>query len=202
MDLIRLSDIAPASGDTVVCLGTFDGVHIGHQALARRTADIAAQKGLIPCACTFDRPPTALLTPEDAPGMLTDIREKAALLAKFGIARVVYSPFDVAMAAMPAQWFFEDVLRGRLHAQHVVIGFHYRFGRCAQGDAALMRALCHQSGIALDVLPPVCTEYGEVVSSTAIRQCLRQGDRISAEKMLDRPLSHRETQLLGGNVHV
>lgn len=201
MELIRLDDIVSARGETSVCLGTFDGVHAGHQALARRASQAARAQGLVACAYTFDVPPAGVLFPDRVGAVLTDINEKAALLADCGIERVVYSRFDETVASMPARWFFQSVLLDRLHARHVVIGFHYRFGRFAEGDAALMRALCEQNDVTLEVVPPVRTAAGEVVSSTAIRLRLAAGDRAGAQDMLNRPLSERETQLLGGKAH-
>ena len=197
MHLIRLEDLSAPLPPAAVCLGTFDGVHLGHQALLRATAEAAEQKGLLPCAYTFDLPPAAVLG-KGAADVLTDIDEKAALMAACGVDTVVYSHFDSAVAARTAHSFFYDLLVQRLNARHVVIGFHYHFGQYAQGDATLMRQYCDQNGVGLTVVPPVRLPDGELVSSTAIRTSLLAGDRPRAQQMLNRALSAREEALLGG----
>ena len=196
MNLYLLEDLPPLSQDTAVCLGTFDGVHLGHQVLARQTVQAARQEGLIPCAYTFDVPPASVLGAgkED---ILTDIHQKAALLGACGIDTVVYSRFNRHVAQESAEEFF-DLLRTRLRARHIVIGFHYHFGQFARGDAALMQSLCDAAGVRLTVVPPVRTAEGELVSSTAIRARLRAGDRLGAQSMLNRTLTEGEEQLLGG----
>ena len=178
MNLYLLEGLPPLSQDTAVCLGTFDGVHLGHQVLARQTVQAARQEGLIPCAYTFDVPP-------------------ASVLGACGIDTVVYSRFNRHVAQESAEEFF-DLLRTRLRARHIVIGFHYHFGQFARGDAALMQSLCDAAGVRLTVVPPVRTAEGELVSSTAIRARLRAGDRLGAQSMLNRTLTEGEERLLGG----
>ena len=190
MQLINLRDLPPDRPPAAVCLGTFDGVHLGHQALLTATAEAARRQNLTPCAYTFDVPPAAVLghTPAE---VLTPIAEKAALMGAYGVDTVVYSHFDAAVAAHEAEWFFEELLLGRLNA-------HYHFGRFARGDAELMRSFCKEKDIGLTVVPPVCLPEGTLVSSSAIREALSRGDRRTAETMLNRPLSQREEVLLGG----
>ncbi|MBQ7455878.1 MAG: FAD synthetase family protein [Clostridia bacterium] len=197
MPLIELGSFSPPPSGCAVCLGTFDGVHLGHQALLRETARAAREKGLLPCAYTFDMPPAGVLGGRRTE-VLTEIGEKADLMAAHGVTTCVYSLFDERVAACGAEEFFEQTLLRKLNARFVVIGFHYRFGRFARGDALLMRALCEKAGIGLTVVPPVCLADGQVISSTAIRACLLRGDRRGAETMLNRPLTAREEGLLGG----
>ena len=186
MNLYLLEDLPPLSQDTAVCLGTFDGVHLGHQVLARQTVQAARQEGLIASVLGAGK--------ED---ILTDIHQKAALLGACGIDTVVYSRFNRHVAQESAEEFF-DLLRTRLRARHIVIGFHYHFGQFARGDAALMQSLCDAAGVRLTVVPPVRTAEGELVSSTAIRARLRAGDRLGAQSMLNRTLTEGEERLLGG----
>ncbi|MBR6299295.1 MAG: FAD synthetase family protein [Clostridia bacterium] len=199
MHLIELSALT-ASSPCAVCLGTFDGVHLGHQALLHATADIAHEKGLLPCAYTFDVPPAAVLGKSHA-AVLTKMEEKAALMAACGVDTIIYSRFDRNVAAQSAEDFFNDLLLRQLNAHHVIIGFHYHFGCMARGDAALMRSFCERAGIGLTVVPPVRLADGTLVSSTSIRACLASGNRRGAEEMLNRPLSVREEALLGGREH-
>ena len=197
MNLIRLEDIAALDRETAVCLGTFDGVHLGHQALARETVAAAHAQGLIPCAYTFDLPPASVFQKKDVV-VLSSVEDKATYLSACGIELVAYSHFDKSVAEKSARAFFEDILVKTLRARHVVIGFHYHFGQKAQGDADMMRALCEEAGIGLSIVPPVRMPTGELVSSTAIRNFLIAGDRAGAQRMLNRTLSKREEQLLGG----
>lgn len=198
MSLIRLEDMAAFDGETAVCLGTFDGVHLGHQALVSRTVAAARAQGLIPCAYTFDLPPASVFSRGKNVQVLSTLEEKAKLLEDHGIELVAYSHFDQTVAGKSAEAFFEDILIKTLHVRHVVIGFHYHFGQFARGDAQYMRMLCEKAGIGLSVVPPVRLEDGELVSSTAIREYLRLGDRAGAQRMLNRTLSEREEELLGG----
>lgn len=197
MHLIRLEDLPGDFPAAAVCLGTFDGVHLGHRALLEATALKAGEKGLLPCAYTFDLPPAGVLGSARA-DVLTTIGEKAALMGENGIDTVVYSHFDESVAARTAEWFFEELLLRRLNARHIVIGFHYHFGRFARGDAQMMSRLCRERGLGITVVPPVCLPDGQLVSSSAIRESLARGDRRRAEEMLNRPLSAREEVLLGG----
>ena len=198
MNLVRLEDITHLPGGTAVCLGTFDGVHLGHQALVRETVSAARAQGLIPCAYTFDLPPASVFARNGQIQVLSTLEEKAKLLHDHGIELVAYSHFDMSVAGKTAEQFFEDILIKTLHARHVVIGFHYHFGQKARGDAQYMRTLCEKAGIGLSVVPPVRLPDGELVSSTAIREYLHRGDRLGAQKMLNRTLSAREEELLGG----
>ncbi len=198
MSLIRLEDIAALSGETAVCLGTFDGVHLGHQALISQTVAAARAQGLIPCAYTFDLPPASVFARAGNVQVLSTLEEKAQLLHRHGIELVAYSHFDRSVAEKSARAFFEDILVNTLHARHIVIGFHYHFGQKARGDAQYMRTLCEKAGVGLSVVPTVRMPGGELVSSTAIREYLRTGDRAGAQRMLNRTLSEREEELLGG----
>lgn len=198
MNLFRLEDLADFPGETAVCLGTFDGVHLGHQALVSQTVSAARAQGLTPCAYTFDRPPASVFARKGNVQVLSTLEEKAKLLHDHGIELVAYSHFDMSVAGKTAEQFFEDILIKTLKARHVVIGFHYHFGQFAKGDAQYMRTLCDKAGIGLSVVPPVRMPGGELVSSTAIREYLRTGDRAGAQRMLNRTLSAREEELLGG----
>lgn len=197
MHVITLARYPSPAPPAAVALGTFDGVHLGHRALLAATVRAAREKGLLPCAFTFDTPPAAVLG-NSRSVLLTDVDQKAALMGTCGIDTVVHSPFDSRVAAQSAEDFFHQLLIERLNARHIVIGFHYHFGRYARGDAALMEALCRENGLGLTVVPPVCLADGTLVSSSAVRRCLAENDRRRAEEMLNRPLTPREEALLGG----
>lgn len=170
---------------TVVCLGFFDGVHIGHAALVRRAVSAAQAKRLSVCVHTFDVMPSRVLHPETALSELTPLAEKAGLLEALGADIVAVSRFSETMD-MRAPVFFEKILLRALHARHIVAGFHHHFGFRGEGNAALLASLCREAGIGIDIIEPVVLEDGELVSSTTIRSALAQGDLEKAERMLGR----------------
>ncbi len=179
---------------SVVCLGFFDGVHLGHQAIAHVCKDIAKQMNIIPCAHTYNIPPLQLIKPDTQLVELTPLQEKAALLEQCGIEVLAVSRFDEEMMRMPGALFFEKVVLGRLGAKHIVAGYDHRFGYLCDTDTTSLEVLCKAHGVGLTVVPEVKTADGQVVSSTAIRQALQKGDRAAAEGMLGRSL---DSALLG-----
>lgn len=187
MTIVELDKAFRSKKQTVVCLGLFDGVHIGHQALVTRARGIANEKRLMVCAHTFDEMPARVLRPGVDILELTPLPEKAALLAALGVDTVAVSPFDGTMMRMRAEDFFFAILLTKLRAEHLVIGVDHRFGFRAQGGAETLRGLCAKAGVGLDIVPPVTLANGEAVSSTAIRGHLRAGDTAAAEAMLGRP---------------
>ncbi len=197
---ILTPDSLPADfGPSAVCLGTFDGVHRGHRALIGACLKTADEKGLMPCAYTFDFPPAAVLSGRKVP-LLSSIEEKAQLMALCGMSTVIWSHFDESISGRSAEDFFQDLLLEKLHARHIVIGFHYHFGRKAEGNADRMRQLCALHGIGLTVVPPVTLPSGEVISSTAVRAALLEGNRARAAELLGRPLTPQEEALLSASV--
>ena len=161
----------------VVCLGYFDGVHLGHQALLRAGREAADRLGLPLVAHTFDR------APGKSGAELTDLAQRKALLLRFGADEVAVSPFDDATRRMSGEAFIREIIIGRLHARHIVCGDDHRFGYLGKCGTDELRALCDESGVGLTVVSAV-TLNGERVSSTAIREALDRGDIPSAERML------------------
>ncbi len=199
MSLIRLSEDYYSPKPASLCLGTFDGVHIGHQALIRACCRAAQERDLIPSAFVFERPPAAVIHPDSpAAQVLTPLEDKCRLLEGLGIQSVIYASFDKRFSSLPYDRFFYDILLRHLKAAHIVCGFHYRFGRGAEGNAEMLAGLCAANGITSQIIPPVKTAGGELVSSTAVRQYLEHGNKEAAEEMLGRPLLHTEERLLGG----
>lgn len=198
MGLIQLTENLRLSEPASVCLGTFDGVHLAHQQLIRDCVEEAEKRGLVPTAFTFERPPAMLMQPDRSAFLLTSLKQKEEILSSLGIQRTVYAFFTPAFAGQPYDVFFERVLLEQLKAKHIVIGFHYRFGKNAIGNAEIMQRLCVQNGITCHVIPPVLTKDGTLVSSTAVRQCILEGNRARAEEMLGRKLFENEEKMLGG----
>ena len=173
------------SGKTVIALGFFDGVHIGHGALLRRTAERARELGAEAAAFTFDRAPKEFVTGVSVP-LLTGAAERAALIRElYGIDRTIVAPFDNAMMTMPWRSFLE-LLAGRYGAAHLVAGHDYRFGYRNEGTPERLQEWCAGHGLGCDIIPRVELR-GVTVSSTHIRSLVEAGDMEGAAAFLGHP---------------
>ena len=183
-----IEEVPADLGPTVVTIGNFDGVHLGHQHVVRRAREVAAERGLdTVVAVTFHPHPFAVLRPEHAPMTLTSIDDRVALLGEAGIDDVLVLPFDREIAAWSPEEFIDRVLVGALRATAVVVGANFRFGNKAAGDVALLTAAgvgrgFAVAGVALDGGP-------QVWSSTYVRACVSSGDVEGAAEALGRPFS-------------
>ena len=191
MHIWRAMDEVPGDiGRTVVTVGNFDGVHLGHQHVARRAGEVARGLGGLPVvAVTFDPHPIAVLRPEHAPPTLTTMETRAGLLDAAGVDDLLIVPFTREVAGWPPQRFVEDILVDALRARAVVVGANFRFGAKASGDVALLAEMgrTHDftiEGIALDGGP-------QVWSSTYVRNCLAGGDVEGAAEALGHPFTVR-----------
>jgi riboflavin kinase/FMN adenylyltransferase len=178
-------DVPSDLGRTVVVIGNFDGVHLGHRHLIRRARELADVDGLHVVAVTFDPHPIAVLRPEHAPQALTDIDRRSRLLAEAGVDDVLVVAFTRAIAAWSPQEFVDRVIVDGLHASVVVVGGNFRFGARAAGDVAMLTEAglsrdFRVEGVALDGGP-------QVWSSTYVRTCLAGGDVEGASEALGRP---------------
>ena len=170
---------------TVIALGFFDGVHIGHGALLRRTVERARALGAQSAAFTFDRAPKEFVTGVSVP-LLTSVAERAALIREgYGIERTIVAPFDNAMMTMPWRSFLE-LLVSRYGAAHLVAGHDYRFGYKNEGTPERLRDWCAEHGVGCDVIPKVELR-GVTVSSTHIRALVEAGDMEGAAAFLGHP---------------
>ena len=196
MQIWRSLDAVPAGlGRTVVVIGNFDGVHLGHQHVLARASEVAADRGAPLVAVTFDPHPMAVLRPEHAPVQLTTIDTRAELLAAAGAEHVLAVPFDRDMAGWTPEEFIQRVLVDTLHATAVVVGANFRFGSRAAGDVATLRAEGETSGFEVEGL---ALDGGPMVwSSTYVRQCLAAGDVAGAAEALGRPYAVRGTVVRG-----
>ena len=167
----------------VIALGFFDGVHIGHGALLKKTAERAKELGCTSAAFTFDRAPKEFVTGIPVP-LLTSPQERGELIRElYGINEVIVAPFDRAMMTMPWQDFLEKLLLERCGAVHLVAGHDYHFGFKNQGTPEILRDYCAAHGIGCDIIPKV--EYqGTTVSSTHIRGLIEAGEVERAAEFL------------------
>lgn len=169
---------------SIVAIGNFDGVHLGHQALLRAAGNIAARQGLTLKALTFEPHPRAFLAPDAAPGRLTSPALKEMLLAQLG-AQPMTLPFDADLAGMEAERFISDILLGQLNARHVVIGENFTFGHKRGGNAALLQRVLGDENVT--IVPPATDENGRPYSSSGVRVLLKMGEIATAASWLGRP---------------
>ncbi len=171
---------------TVVTIGTFDGVHLGHRMLIERAIASAADAGFASCVLTWDRHPAVTLRPDKAPPALASPERKVELIAALAPDLLVVLPFDEDLAAMEAKDFATQVLGRGLHAREIVVGDGWRFGRKATGDTELLAEIGRHQGY---VVSPVRLEEvaGEPASSTRVRRAVAEGDMELARDLLGRP---------------
>jgi riboflavin kinase/FMN adenylyltransferase len=173
----------PAS---VVTTGTFDGVHLGHQAIVRYLVRRAAEVGGVPTVVTFDPHPREVLTGHHIP-LLTTLDERADALEALGVERFVVLPFSRDLSLLEPEDYVADVLVGGVGMREIVIGYDHRFGRKARGDRALLERLADELGFSVDVIPEQI-EDDVTVSSTEVRRLLAEaGDAERAAHLLGRP---------------
>lgn len=182
-----------APGGSVLCVGAFDGVHVGHRALLARVRERALRQGRVPLAISFEPVPREFFARGVALPRLTSAREKIELLFGAGIERLLSLRFNAALAAMPAERFIEDVLVARAGAREIWVGADFRFGHARRGDIAMLREHAGRCGFAVEVMPDV--EVGGCrTSSSVIRDRLAAGDFDAAAQMLGRRFA------IGGHV--
>lgn len=190
-DVWRSTGEVPADlGRTVVTIGNFDGVHLGHQHVVKRAREVADGLGVTRVvAVIFDPHPIAVLRPEHAPPTLTDITSRVVLLDRAGVDAVLVVPFSREVADWSPERFVDEVVSGALHAAAVVVGANFRFGNRAAGDVATLRELGAVRGFTAEGIP---LDGGpQVWSSTYVRNCLAAGDVEGAAEALGRTFGVR-----------
>lgn len=170
---------------SVVALGMFDGVHIGHQALIRRAVALAGELSAQSVVCTFDRHPLSVLFPERAPVPLLPLEGNLRKFEALGADIALVQPFTAEYGATPPEDFLRALARD-MRAAAIVAGENYTFGAGGRGDAALIRSLAPALGYRAEIVPPVMD--GDVMcSSTWIRHLLEAGETEHAERLLRIP---------------
>ena len=180
----------PEHADTasVLTIGNFDGVHLGHQALLKLLTGKARALGLPAVVLTFEPHPREYFSPADAPARLASLREKLLLIDAAGVDRGYVCRFDARFAAQPAQAFIDDTLVRGLNVRHLFVGDDFCFGARRQGNFRMLRAAGEQHGFGVESMPTLDVE-GERVSSSAVRQALADDDLAHAARLLGRPYS-------------
>ena len=182
--LLRIDDVEP--GPSVVTIGSFDGVHRGHQTLVRRAVDAAAERGVRSVAVTFEPHPSAVVRPGSEPPYLQTLSDRITSLYGAGIDRVLVLDFTPALAALEPHEFLERVLVGRLAPLKVVVGTNFRFGHKAAGDVVVLAEGGEQHGYEVEAVTLLELD-GEPISSSSIRDRLAEGDVAWSTRALGRP---------------
>jgi riboflavin kinase/FMN adenylyltransferase len=187
MQLLRSLDrLPPELTGGAVAIGNFDGVHRGHARLVERLVAQAHEIGGPAVVFTFDPHPLAILKPEWLPTPMTRSERKAELLAQLGVDAVIAYPTDRALLNLTPQQFFDLIVRDRLRAKAIVEGPNFHFGKDRAGNVEVLRKLCTNAAIALDVVEPVEID-GELISSSRVRHLIQSGAVGQANHLLTRP---------------
>ena len=180
-ELLAFSPTRP----TVLTVGNFDGVHIGHQALLQRLAEASREAELLPGVITFREHPLSLLSPGNAPLRLASVKDNIDLIKSLGVEQVIPLTFDTALAKMGAR-DFALLLKDRLDMKGLILGWDFAMGHRRSGTLSALADLGQELEFTTEVVPAITLE-GEVVSSSAIRRALADGNIGKANAMLGRP---------------
>jgi riboflavin kinase/FMN adenylyltransferase len=171
---------------TTVTVGSFDGVHLGHQAVLQEIARRAEAAGRASVLVTFEPHPLEVVNPQAAPPLLTTGPERREILAQTALDYVLFLRFDRRLAGLSPEEFVREVLLERCGVRELVIGHDHGFGRGRSGDVETLRRLGKEHGFDVDVVGAV--DFGDQhVSSSRIRRAVAGGDLATAARMLGRP---------------
>lgn len=187
MRILRgLASYPPDLRPCVAALGAFDGIHLAHAKLITTAVERGRALGLPSVVCTFDPPPASVLWPERAPRPVATLEDNLGRMDGLGADAALVIRFTLEFSRMEAEPFVAQVLVGTLGAREIVVGYNHTFGHDARGTVALLAELGPQHGFAARVLPPLRLR-GQTVSSSAIRELLRDGDAVHAAELLGHP---------------
>ena len=186
MKIFHGTENAKISRPTVLTLGVFDGLHLGHQRIMQTVVESAKMINAVPTAITFDPHPRAVLHPESAPPLLQTLDQRLAAFEFLGIQQAIVIPFNKEFAAQDAEIFLRDIIHERLQAREVFLGKGFEFGKNRSGNIELLRKISRELGFFADEVPEVRLR-GTRISSSKIRQFLSEGRVNLARRMLGRP---------------
>jgi riboflavin kinase / FMN adenylyltransferase len=189
MRIFRSPSEVPASfGPTVLTIGNFDGVHVGHRHIMRRVVTLARERESTPMVLTFDPHPARVLAPDRAPKLIMTVDQRLRSLAAEGIEAVLLLPFSIEFARLTPEEFAGQILANTLHARVVLVGGDFRFGYKQAGNVDTLRDLGERFGFEFEPVPGIARR-GERVSSTAIRKLIAEGAVSRACRMLGAPFA-------------
>jgi len=171
---------------TVLTIGNFDGLHLGHQRIIRRVVEQARALGALAAVVTFDPHPLKVLRPDGAPPLIASLPQRLLDLDQLGLDAALILPFDLELSRLPPADFVQQILVEHLHARAVFVGENFRFGHHQAGDVRLLMEIAQARGFTVTIIPPVICR-GEIVSSTAIRDTVRAGEIGRAARLLGHP---------------
>ena len=187
MDIIvGIENIREKLQNPVLTIGNFDGVHLGHKALFKKVRDRARRLDGKSVVMTFDPHPLEIIQPANGPAFITLHERKLKLIEACGIDIAIVVPFNTEFAQISAARFVEDILVERIGVRAIIVGYDYRFGKNREGDLPLLEKMGEQYNFQLEVVSGIQME-GIVVSSTVIRQLIREGRVKEAARLLGRP---------------
>ena len=186
MRLFHGTDNADIQRPTVLTLGVFDGLHLGHQLIMKTVVERAREVGAVPTVITFDPHPRAVLHPQSAPPLLQTFDQKIEGFGVLGIEQTIVVRFTKEFSNVSAEGFINDVVMDRLHAREVYLGKGFAFGHNREGNIELLKRLGAQLGFVAGEVPEVKFR-GQRVSSSKIRELLARGQVNLARRMLGRP---------------
>lgn len=184
---------------SVVAIGIFDGVHLGHRAVIRRAASRAKRLGIKSIVLTFDPHPAKILHPLKAPLLLMSLEHRLRLIGEMGVNICAVAEFDREISFLEPQEFVRDYLVGRLRAKEVIVGPDFHFGKERKGNIGLLKEMGRELGFTTEVAKPVKVQ-GQVLSSTKIRNLIESGDLKKAQKFMGRPVAVLGTVMKGSRL--
>lgn len=186
MQIFHGTENANIARPTVLTLGVFDGLHLGHQAIMKTVVDRASGSEAVPTVITFDPHPRAVLHPDSAPPMLQTLDQRLANFNVLGIEQAIVIRFTKEFADQEAEEFLREIVHERLQAKEIYLGHGFAFGKGRRGDIELLRKMSGELGFTADEVPEVRLR-GIRISSSRIRQLLKDGQVNLARRMLGRP---------------
>lgn len=196
MEIKRLEDIEEPPLRTVLTIGNFDGVHVGHQRIIKELVEKAKKLRGTSVVMTFEPHPQRFFHPEKEFHLLTLCDEKARIIEKLGVQILLCVKFDQSFAGLKPEEFIKNILVDKLAVKEIIIGKDYRFGRAKKGDVELLKKEGRRFGFTVKVIPPVKIK-GEIVSSSKIRSLIEKGEVKKAMEFLGRPYSIEGTVVKG-----
>ena len=191
MQVHQFSDRSNFGASTVATLGTFDGVHLGHQKILNDLVEEAEKRRVESVVVTFDRHPAELLRPESVPYFLTSFQDRVSLMEECGVDHILVIPFDKNESERSASDFVKKVFVEKLSVELLIVGHDVHFGNNREGNFVFLEEISKEMDFDVTKIDPVLGEgsSSEAISSTAIRRALRGGEVESAMQMLGRPYS-------------
>lgn len=187
MEWIRSQEQAlPHFKSSVLTIGSFDGVHLGHQKLLRVLVEKARENNTVSIACTFRPHPRTILKPNEPHHRLFDYKDQFEMISKLGVSYLVEEKFSKDFSLMSAEQFLTSYAEKIFNPIHLVVGYDFNFGKAREGNIGFLKEYCAKKQIGLTVVEPYELN-GQIVSSSQIRNFLVHGELVKAEEFLGRP---------------